>query len=431
MPRLTESLQKKLIIGLMTLAVLALAVWFFAWLEWEEYEVDLGYSEEARRNPFLAAQQFLESRGLEARVINDLGVLNQMAYKERAIGNNDLLILINAHRALTQQQSDNVKQWLETGGSLVLSTNNPFIDPHVAGEDALLRHFSIFIQEEVDEDDDHDLDHKQEEDEEAVTPNADSEDADGDQLDQDADARDEDEDDCHLIDQTSVVTSRGPSVDFEIGHLQGAPFYTEESLAVVREDSPPHHYLEFHHGAGRVAVIADNNIWRNRIIGCFDHAYALGLLAQNRNTVWFVLNTEAPSIWLLLWRHLPLAVISFTLALLLWLWARGKRFAPVTPRQKIARRSFLEHVRAGADFLWRHRQQQQLVAQLRHDILQMYSRRYAEFSKKTNPQKVKFISQVSGLTYADVDAALTHISPVNPDGFTFIVICLQRIRNSL
>lgn len=445
--------QQLLVMGAMLAAAIAFGLWLFFWVEWEEEEIDLGYSEEAQRNAFLAAQQFLAERDIAVEVVKSFSIFDTMAYKNNVIGPHDTIVLVGAYGVLEGDRLNNLWQWLESGGNLVISTGNPFVDASAQSGDALFRRLPVYVVIDSGDEEpsasgkepsapDKEPSASKEEpsaskkeppasDTDASSPNENPAAAEGESADKTVDDK-EAVDQCDLLQKASLIHNLQSGVDFEIADMDGYPVdYTGDFQPLWNGESSPQRMLRFEQGAGTVTVSADNTLWRNDTIACFDHAYALAALARGSNKVWFVINVDAPSLWRVLWQAAPAALILLALALGGWLWAIAKRFVPAITVPKTSRRSFLEHVRASAMFLWRQKRGPQLIEHLRHDILQLVARRYPDFSEKDVSQKIEFICHSTGLSEAEVDAALFHPAPVTPAGFTLNVKRLQQIRNTL
>lgn len=135
--------QHILLISLLVTVVLGLIYWAYTKLEWEEKEIDLGYSKEARQNPFLAAEIFLRKHGIQATSVKNLSLLDKHRWRNIELGPEDTLVLINANKTLDDERYDALYEWIENGGTLITSTQNPFIGTHTNKEDLLLSDFGI------------------------------------------------------------------------------------------------------------------------------------------------------------------------------------------------------------------------------------------------------------------------------------------------
>ncbi len=145
--------QNILLIGLLLVVVSGLGYWAYTKLEWEEKEIDLGFSKEARQNPYLAAEIFLRKHGIQATSVKNLSLLDKHRWRNIELGAKDTLVLINANKTLNEERYDALYEWIENGGTLITSTQNPFIGTHTNEEDLLLSDFGITPAEEKSEED--------------------------------------------------------------------------------------------------------------------------------------------------------------------------------------------------------------------------------------------------------------------------------------
>ncbi len=140
-----ESSNRKiaLIVALLLTIIGGLGYWWYTTLVWEEKEIDLGFSKEALQNNFLAAEIFLRKHGIQATTVKKLSLLDSHRWRNIELGRNDTLVLINANKTLDDARYDSLYEWVENGGTLITSTQNPFIGTHTSEEDLLLSDFGI------------------------------------------------------------------------------------------------------------------------------------------------------------------------------------------------------------------------------------------------------------------------------------------------
>lgn len=150
-------LQRGLIIAALAAVLAGLGYWWYTTLEWEEKEIDLGYSKEARQNDFLAAEIFLRKQGVQATTVKNLSLLDKHSWRNLKLGAQDTIVIINGYKTLTQERYDSLYEWVEAGGTLITSTQNPFIGTHTSEEDLLLNDFNIELEPEETDTDTRDL----------------------------------------------------------------------------------------------------------------------------------------------------------------------------------------------------------------------------------------------------------------------------------
>ncbi len=149
--------QRWLVISLVIAVVIGLGYWWYTTLEWEEKEIDLGYSKEAKQNDYLAAEMFLRKQGVQATTVKNLTLLDTHSWRNLKLGAQDTIVIINGYKTLSQERYDSLYEWIENGGTLITSTQNPFIGTHTSEEDLLLKDFNIELAPEEDDEDSSDF----------------------------------------------------------------------------------------------------------------------------------------------------------------------------------------------------------------------------------------------------------------------------------
>lgn len=444
-PRLS---RRKLLIVLAALLILSLGFWLTRQITWVEKEVDAGPSEAARKDPFLAAKLFLQHQGIETQTLRSFSLLDNLSWQGQALTENDTLILLNAHKLLRGDRLENLLNWVEQGGTVIASTNNPFIGNNTETPDLLLQQFEVYVKHPLSpdaldsddsdySDDDYADDEYEDEDyfdveqPEDDTPNEGAE-----PVIEDADTDEENEDATSICNrffftplEISLPQETEPLlVDYSHGH--SFDYYGSEPRILARDDDGLQ-LAYFDWGQGRVLINSDSHIWDNRRIICNDHAYLLWKLINPKGKVWFVINQEAPSLWAILWRSTPYGAAAALLALAFWLWAKASRFGPILTRASSGRRSLAEHIHASAMLLWRRQQHPYLVTQLREELHQYLLLRYPQFATWSQAEQIAHLQTLTTLTPAELDKALFSTQLLNPQDFTMAVACLQTIRKSL
>lgn len=476
--------RKSIIAGVLTV-VIALGYWWYTKLEWEEKEIDRGYSKEARLNDFLAAEIFLRKHGIPTTTVKNLSLLDTHSWRNLTLGERDTVVIINGYKTLTQERYDALYEWVEAGGTLVTSTQNPFIGTHTSAEDVLLSDFNIELEPEKHDDDNRnifekiadDLDKKdKEQDEEPTTENRAADDA-GSETPADEDSHTKNQDGkpdtrsnhenpepeerpdntyrCALKETPTPIqfgseqkpldfdfSRRAPFIYYDyVAHENDADEPSSESLqegASAAADEKNYHYdekrghlLYFDVGAGSITITSDNTIWSNQRIDCHDHAYGLWQLVNPDGRVWILINQDAPSLAALLWRNAPYGVIAGLIALLLWLWALGARFGPILVIEQTGRRSLAEHIYASAMLLWRKQQHPQLLTLLRKEILDRLNEQHPQQQATSNDQTIEFLYHLTGIAQTDIKQALFTDDLHQPQEFANAIAHLQTIRKQL
>ena len=406
--------------------------WLWHNLEWKEEEVDRGYSEAARQNPLLAAEQFLRSTGLATESRRGFSLIDGMGSDTSPVAANDNLVLINAHRTLHRERLDTLWAWVHTGGHLLVSTRNRFLGSSSPEQDPLLARLGVSLTVAVKSEDG------------AIESGGGQ--ARGRRVGKEPRHRPEATGETRRQDTENTVPESktgcpppavnvnfaGQAEPLRIGWYNRRSLVDNSGLASGWVESRLGvKLLQFELGEGMITLTTDNQIWANHRIDCHDHAYLLWLFTGNAGKTWFVINRDAPSLWSTVWRAAPYGMIFALLALLLWLWKQPIRFGPILVYTRLERRRFLEHAEANAAFLWRHGQQQLLINSLREDINQRLRARHRGVEELARAVRVNLLSRITLLPAPVVTDAMLGAAGDSEQDFQQLVAQLQIIRSRL
>lgn len=483
--------QRWLLLGALALILSGAGYWWYTTLVWEETEIDLGYSKEANQNDFLAAEIFLRKHGVQATTVKNLSLLDNHSWRNIKLGAQDTIVIINGYKTLSEARYDSLYEWVENGGTLITSTQNPFVGTHTNEEDVLLSDFNIErAPEEKDEDHRDPLDKLADKLEKAVDGDEENDESEtevtdaaekSDKKKHKKKAKEEKPKEYYRcsLDQTPIDIKFGGEekpLAFDFSHSRPFIYYDYVAHAEESEGNTPksekdnpgseetsteeeglfrsnleaaieagedsdeedHHYDERHEhllyfnvGTGSVTITSDNYIWANPRIDCHDHAYALWRLTNPKGRVWFLVNQDAPSLASILWRNASYGVLAALIALVLWLWAKSLRFGPVLVVEHTGRRSLAEHIYASAMLLWRKQEHPQLLELLREEILDRMDEQHPDLSQATQEQRAEFLQELTGIHAVDIQKALYSVALRHPQDFAAAIAHLQTIRKQL
>lgn len=416
------------------LLCLLAAIWYFS-LEWEEKEIDLGPSAEARRNPLLALQRLLEQRGQPVELVRGFAGLERLRFGDTPIGANDTLVLLNTGRSLRDSQVDRLWQWVADGGRLLVAVDNPYFDMAALDSDPLLDRLGLTLSghpwSELDEDEDEEelADEGEAEEDEpfAAEPAQENE--------QEAEEDDETQKPGLCVwERVAVPVSLAGDAEGELTmeFVSGVSFADLNSDARVLASYHDKIFLVHQAiGAGDLYALPSMRALGNDFVHCQDNAYILWQLLRDSDKVWLVLNADSPSFWRHLWQLSAFGCIALLSALALWLWYKVPRFGPVLERRITGRRQFLDHIRASAQFLIRQQGKDALIPPLRDEILHKLRLRQPGFTRLSRDEQIAKVAQLSGMKNADVEVALYRPLPLPDPIFIDVVQRLQHLRNVL
>ena len=427
---------------LLLIAGLALIV-FLGWgiyssIEFYDDTAHTSWSLKALRNPYLAAQQFMQQSDIDSVEADSLVGLN-------TLDGVSTVLITDANQVVNPRQLEQVLTWLENGGNLIVTANS--IDD---SDDLLLEEFNVDViwsslsDDTGDEDgsDSHDEDIKDkdsEQDEPSISESLR-------EYNQQIDEGKSPEDIEQLFNQDDSLTT----IEFgdDIGNLEIAfrsnrvlthPFADGEE---VDESSPKPfswtasefgiHLMQFDVGSGLLTIISDPTIWTSNRIEKNDHAYLLWVLSSKDGGFAILHPTLRDSIWVLISRNAAELLIALALSIVIWLWHLGHRFGRIVPRDTSSGRALSEHFAATADYLWHRKAGDHLIESVRQQIYRCASIKLPEFaSANRDPaRQLQLISRHCGLEIATVDIAL-NTKDFNETSFMRTVKLLKYIEQSL
>jgi len=448
--------SKKIIVFTFAVLIVAGLVWaYYNLLDWKQKEENLGYSKEAQKNPWLAASLFLDRQSISFERKIALAILDNLGGDASDIetpGNEDTLILVNSRGVIRGPRFENLWRWVENGGTLITSYENPFIGDLLT-EDDLFQALGVYVIEqspksitntvkEVLEE----LNHPQDVDD--SDPLHDDEQAenvqDGENNREQKIPSETSEDDSETFVFSDALACRKSVIDYPFAsgedvkaHAQGTRFieyddYDPQWVATRGEDEYEQIIsASFPVGEGEIVVLQSTTIWRNQFIQCHDHAYLLWSLVNLYGKVWLLENRDAPSLFALMLNYLPYAFLSFCLLLVLFVWSALTRFGPVFSSEQLSRRSFAEHIKASGTLLWKHRKYSLLIAELRASVEHIMSRRVVGFGRKSENEKLEHVAEFTRIEPELIRDALFKKEIKNLNQFIEFVKVLKKIKDAI
>lgn len=468
---------------LLTALILSLAIFgFFQLFESYEETKDLGWDTAAKRNPYLAAEQFLRHLQADVASYDSFEKLEQLP-------KGGTIFISSSGSVLTMKRVDKLLDWIKDGGHLIVAAESSESDAN----DKLLDRFSIEVlptdykkqtgvenNEEIKEflekipkernspeqntENDEKANknkakdkHKKlsellhERNEQIVKQQAAQEKQKSLPIDYD---KEEPLPEAELTTLTFDEMKEPVKIHFSPYHQLHHPYFDIKEGEKYEDVHPFYwdgsqqgvHFMQFEIGEGMLSVLSDADIWRSEHIAQLDHAFLLKILSQNSNGVRLFYGAEMPSIFVLLWKNGYQILVSAGFLLLIWLAYRSRRFGPIQSAKITVRRSLAEHINASANYLWRENEIDELLAALRADIEHQVFCKVANYELLDQQEKLNSLSDKSGIPLAAVEYAMTTTAEetqtkktdvqknkvnMSEDNFLQIVQCLQNIRKSL
>lgn len=372
-----------------------------------------GPAPEARANPYLAAEQFLQQRGLQVQRADGLDVLKQLP----SVG--QTLLLLGDRNSMTPKQAERVLAWTAKGGHLLFVAERLWDEDEGSSGDLLLDHLGIqqYESEELEADTSATTDKPAVAEDETSTEPAPT------------NASNDESPYPHLT-QLYLENEDAPAYfNFDTDyHLYDAE---NRAHAWANSDAATH-LLQLYHGDGLISVVSDSWIWENANIGEYDNAWLLWYMTQD-SQVTLLYRADRDNLLSLLTEHFPQALVSLALLLAFALWHLGQRQGPMLQPVTRNRRQLQEHVRASADFLLRHNGQSSLLQGLQQDIQRRARHRHPGFERLPVAEQWQVLGRLTRQPSSLISQAMRPLPKqrLAAADFTRQVANLQTLRNAL
>jgi hypothetical protein len=319
--------------------LVALSVFLFLKAKPYQEEVDHGPSPAVQANPYLAAELFLQQRGLNVSHAESLAILPDIDPRRHT------LLLFNDRSRMTPRQVEQVLNWTRAGGRLVFVAESIWDEQTRQSNDLLLDR--VQLHQSLSKD--------------LKEPPNDQEPERFPQLTK-----------LYLEDEDAPAYA-GFDTDF---HLDDPKDLAQAWANSARAT----HMMQLPYSLGSITVVTDAELWKNKTVSQYDNAWLLWYLSADTD-VTLIYNTEHDGLLALLWRYFPQAIVALLALIGLWLWHVGVRHGPLQAPAPSGRRRLQEHLRASADFVLRHNGQQALLQALQQDVLRRARRRHPGFDR--------------------------------------------------
>jgi hypothetical protein len=326
------------------IAVLLLALSLYLYLKAIPYpvEIDHGPSPEAQANPYLAAEHFLRKQGLSVAHASSLDILPSLEPRQHS------LLLLGDRYNMTPRQIDQVLNWTRAGGRLLFVAQSLWDEKAGKSNDPLLDR--VQLHQSLSKD---------------------------------------------LKDPPPPENDNGSDPYPKLTKLylenEDAPAYAGFDTAFHLEDpknlaqawansAKATHMMQLNHGLGSIIVVTDADLWKTPAVDQYDNAWLLWYLTADTH-VTLMYDTEHDSLWTLLLRYFPQALVALMALIGLGFWHFAVRHGPLQEPAPKARRQLQEHLRASADFILRRTGQHNLLQALQQDILRRVRHRHPGYDQ--------------------------------------------------
>lgn len=416
-------------LGVLAMLLAATAAWFFNHFEQRSFELRTQMSPAAERNPFLAAERFIQRLGIPVQSLEGRQFLLEPPDE------GGLLLVPHLGTELPESAQTALQHWVERGGHLLTRParcgETATQGPDLSLQGRLGVHLECAYVNDAEE--------------AAKDENQDEEDEDGDEpL----------STDLFLRDTRSVqldLAGQGPpaKVEFQRQRLlvdkKGRAYRQGggQPMGIAREGQcsgatnpfggkrgEGFHVLQYRLGQGLLTLLSDLDFLANENIDQSDHAYFLAHLTAGARRVWLLYHIESPGLLRLLWDQAPALLLSLASLIGLWLWRLGWYSGPRFDTSTTSRRNLLEHLEAMAAFNWRNDRARRLQAASQERLDLAWRRRHPALERLRRRARCRWLGERLGLEADPVETAL-HTQPDQEADFIAATATLQRIAAAL
>ncbi|MEX2205105.1 MAG: DUF4350 domain-containing protein [Myxococcota bacterium] len=409
---------------------------FFLSCEKRAIEIPRGYSGEAARNAYLAAQRLLERLGTPVRSFADLSGLAELPPEDGT------LIVPTARRALGKARARDLLDWVERGGHLVVVSWQLFDDPE-REPDLVLDPIGVrqYLNESSGEEPEREAPESDAPSIEppprppAPQPPARPPVGPPPLVTMASNVSDEEEPPgpevalVYLPDrELPLEVEFDPAFRFEVSEA------ANDTAVFEIADANGAHLVTVRRGQGYVTALTDDYFLTQPKIADWDHAelvYRLAHFAGRAGPVWIVFGDDYPGALALVLRHAWMVVVSALVLLALWLWSASRRFGPLAPDPPRERRELMEHVRAAGRFQWRRGAAPALLQATRDALFARVRERHPTIASASPAEQAASLAELSGLPREGVARALAFRTDSEASRFAQNVATLEKIRRSL
>lgn len=404
--------------GFLGLLLVSIVAWgFYASIEFYDETKRTKWSKQALYNPYLAAAQFLQKSDIE--VIEADSLINFSS-----LDNVSTMLITNANQIGNPRQLEAVLDWLESGGSLIVTANS-----FSTSDDLLLQKFEVDVSWPEWDDDDEEIKKSASE----AMREYNEKIADGMTAEEIAGSS-QDENPLSEIDFSGDIGVL--KIAFSPNRILTHPYIDDEDAETEAKPSSwassefGVHLIQFDVGDGLLTIISDPSIWQSRKIDQHDHAYLLWVLSATNGSFAFLRSTNRESIWSLISSNAIELLIALSVFILLWLWYMGHRFGRITPLYSTQQRALSEHFSATANYLWHRKAADNLLQPLRAQVFRRAHIAIPEFARAGQQQRLSLIAEHCQIDQQAIVEAL-QANHFNDGSFVRTVKLLKQIEQSL
>jgi len=358
--------------------------WFYTNFDKVIVEKDIGAIKEAKANPFFAAEKFLESVGKTAASQKNYSILDEKLEPY------DTLIIESTRVGLTAEKRQRIKDWLSSGGHLILLATELYDDDLGTSRDVFLDDLGVRLYENPDTRWDRDK-------EEYLTK--------------------------VTFKNIEVQTRIFFDNDYYLQDASGAATF-------IGGNDSSDLFVQYDYDKGMITIVTDMNIWKNYLIANYDHAMFLYQLVGGAEHVWFLYNTVQPSLVSIMADLIPMVIISFGLLLAAILFSAIWRKGPPRNDDLRVQREIMQHIEAAGEFSYRNDFGKVLLNHLMVMLESRLKKSIHQYDQISTNKKIEKLSQLTGKKENEL-TVLWQDDEQNQDSFIKKVLLIQDLRKQI
>ncbi|WHI45138.1 DUF4350 domain-containing protein [Microbulbifer sp. VAAF005] len=429
---------KRILLAALVISGVALVWLFLTFYERYSKEIDSGWSMEARRNPYLAAERYLTNIQLTPRQADNISVL-------QGLTPDATLFISSSSQVYNPTKAQELIEWVQRGGHAIVVAYTGNFDSDTGrseNRDWLLESMNVSLRKGHS---DFELQETLEQlfgEDAVLEPEQSPADAmrehnrnlDKGETEEGSEKQEEPRNpDVSEENLVTLPVEGGSEIQLYLNasHLLYHPSFNDETItdgpvfwAKVWRDDVGVPFMQFERGNGVITLMTDSTLWQSQRIGHFDHAYFLQLLAGEGEFV-FLTRPRFESLPKVARQYAAEFFIAGALALLAWLLLHGRRFGPLQPEPEVSRRSLLEHISACGHYYWQDDQCEALLRGHREEILRQLGATHINAGKKR--KLCDKLCASTGMDEQQLVETLWGKPPTTEETFTEHMRNLQRI----
>jgi hypothetical protein len=355
---------------------MAVALVVLASCSYEEVEREIGYKGQARLNPWLAAERFAESSGFE---VVSSGMWQEPEWR-------DSVWFVPGILVGNQVFAGKLTDWMDDGGHLVLLLENAESETNDWG-------FAPTTPP-------------------VIEPPL-----------------------RKLIEDAGIVMTEDHTSSLIKADYGGRGYIVDANprVRVKTGTNEPGVVASVEYGDGRLTVVADARMFRNRWISEDQHAELFAAILKDADNQWRAgfMRGSGLSFWKLLGSQLWPILIALGAWLVFWLWRCFGRFGPLEADDEPNNlRGYDHHLEALGGFLWEIDHAAALLEPLRARITE-HGHHHCARAGRPESEFLDFLADRAGIPRDHVARAMAATAPKDAASLTLITADLQKIIHTL